>query len=254
MRIVGLCSTYREGRLALSAVRSLLRACDVVHVWDGPIALASPGGDQSDWAVFKRESRVIVHHGEWETDAAKRTAMLAGTRRYDPPVWGVILDGDELLLYGEEIPALIAHHEREAEAEGRVSFGATLRLVSGDGSLGLIGARLLRLDLIERWLISSYHFLLKSGVEVSRGNAYLLQAGESDRADIESTTGMQIRRPLQGEPHILHRDYLRPPQRTVERLSKAEGDSFDTLVREAGLLEVHGEKPKDERLGIWLPQ
>jgi hypothetical protein len=223
-------------------------------VLDGPIGDAEPLGPQTDWAQFKKDPRVFVQAGAWATDAEKRTAMLHATRRHAEPVWGVILDGDELLLYGEQIPPLIEHHEWEAENKGETSFGITLRLLEGDGTLGLIMARVLRLDLIERWLISSYHLLLKNGMEVSRPNAYLLKAGEPDRADAESTTGMQMRRPLQGEPHILHQSFLRAPQRTAPRQSQAEGSEFDRLVREAGLMEAHGEQAKDDRPAIWLPR
>jgi hypothetical protein len=252
--IVGLVSCYREGRLAQDAVQSLLSCCDAVRVLEGPIGEPADGGRDTDWKAFHRDPRVIVQAGGWETDAAKRTALLQTTRRYPPPVWGVIVDGDELLMYGDGIPALLEHHEQEAEARGEVSWGATLRLVEGDGSCGLIMARLLRLDLIERWLISSYHLLLKNGVEVSRPNAYLLAGAEADRDELEPSTGMQVRRPLQGEPHILHRSFLRPPQRTAERQSKLEGSEFDRLVRDAGLGGVHGERPADDRVGIWLPQ
>ncbi len=259
--IVGLVSTYREGRLAEDAVRSLLSCCQHVIVADGPIGDNPPAGVETDWKVFRKDQRVAVHDfasftsgKSWLTDADKRTWLLEKTRRYPAPVWGIILDGDELLLYGEQIPALIEHHEQEARANEGTSLGATMRIVEGDGTCGVITARILRLDLIERWLISSYHLLLKNGQEVSKPNGYFLKAGEPDTDRIETTTGMQIRRPLQGEPHILHRSFLRPPQRSAERQSAAEATAFDELVRDAGLGELHGERPADERPAIWLPR
>jgi len=202
-----------------------------VIVADGPIGDNESDGLATDWSVFRKDQRVVVHHDHWKgTDADKRTWLLTKTRRYPTPTWGVILDGDELLLYGEQIPALIEHHEQEAKADGRESFGATLRLMEGDGTCGLIMARVLRLDLIERWLISSYHLQLRSGLEVSRPNAYILEAGQPDTAQVEPSTGMQIRRPLQGEPHILHRSWFRSAARTAQRQSAVEG----TRVRPAG--------------------
>ncbi len=251
--IVGLVSTYREGLLAAEAVRSLLACCDQVRVLDGPIGEPSGGGIETDWSVFRREQRVVVDHGACGSDAEKRTILLERTRRLPAPVWGVILDGDELLVNGQNLPSLIEHHELEAEANGQVSFGATLRLVEQDGSAGLIMARLLRLDLVERWLISSYHILLKTGMEVSRPNAYFLKAGEPDTDRVESSTGMQVRRPLQGEPHILHRSGLRPPQRNAERQSAAEGSALDQLAASVGLAGVRSEGTQDDRPAIWLP-
>ena len=255
--IVGLVSCYREGRLAADAARSLLACCETVLVFDSPIGEPpAEAGIETDWTLLKRESRVVVRRsGRWESDAIKRTAMLDATRRFPAPTWGVIVDGDELLMYGEQLPALIEHHEQEAAAQGRESFGATLRLVESDGGLGFIGARVLRLDLIERWLVSSYHLLLKVGVEVAKPNAYVLAAGEPDSAEVEPTTGMQIRRPLQGEPHILHRSLLRPPQREpVERQSAAEGSQFERLLQETGLAGIRGDEAADDRPGIWLPR
>ena len=251
--IVGLVSCYREGRLAADAVASLLGCCQVVWVLDGPIGEPREGGVDTDWTAFRKQP-VNVQYGTWESDAGKRTALLEKTRRYPGPVWGVIVDGDEVLMFPERIPALIEHHEAEAASKNEVSAGATLRIVEGDGTVGLVTARVLRLDLIERWLISSYHMLLRNGVEVSRPNAYILKAGEPDMLERDLTTGMQRRRPLIGEPHLLHLSWFRPPQRDAQRQSVAEGSEFDRLVREAGLSEAHGERPKDDRVGIWLPQ
>ena len=253
--IVGLVSCYREGQLAADAVRSLLPACQRVYVLEGPIGGASPQGVETNWLQFRKGGRVLVRPGSWGSDAEKRTALLRWVmQRQVGPVWGVIVDGDEQLMYPEGIPALIEHHTLEAEAQGTVSVGATLRLVEGDGTIGLILARVLRLDLIDRWLISSYHLLLKNGVEVSRPNAYILRPGDPDSEKTDLSTGMQLRRPLMGEPHILHRSWFRPPQRAAERQSAAEGTDFDRMVRAAGLGEAHGERPADDRPAIWLPQ
>lgn len=251
--IVGLVSSFVEGQLAADSVRSLLSCCDAVRVLEGPIGEGHTGGTDTDWTQFKRDGRVIVKRGGWGTDADKRTALLDETRRYSTPTWGVIVDADEILVSGEYLPSLIEYRQAQADVQDQIAINVPLRLVEADGSVGLITARVLRLDLIERWLISSYHILLRSGVEVSLPNAYPLRCGEPDRQETEKTTGLQIRRPHQGEPHILHRSILRAPDRDVERQSSAEGTMFDKLVKESGLDAAHGERAKDERVALWLP-
>lgn len=252
--IVGLVSTFQEGRLAEDAVRSLLPCCQVVLVNEGPITDARDVTiDRSGWTWARKEPRVTVAFGSYESDAEKRTALLTRSRRYPTPTWGVILDGDELLLHGEQIPALIEHHEQQAALAGSEPLRVPLRLVDGDGTVSVMTGRILRLDLVERWLISSYHILLRNGVEVSLANGKLVDVGVPDSRDLDVSTGFQLRRPLQGEPHILHRPFLRDPDRQAERQSSAEGNEFERLVRSAGLGSAHGETAKDERSSLWLP-
>lgn len=251
--IVGLVSTFCEGQLAADSVRSLLSCCAAVRVLDGPIGESSSGAN-TDWTQFKKEGRVVVGHGHWESDAEKRTALLQTTRRYSTPTWGVIVDADEILVSGEYLLSMIEYREAQASAAEQVAINVPLRLVEVDGRIGFVTARVLRLDLIERWLISSYHILLRSGVEISLPNAYPLACGEPDRMATEETTGLQIRRPHQGEPHILHRSILRAPDREVERQSAAESTEFDRMVRDAGMGEAHGESAQDDRSAIWLPR
>lgn len=253
--IVGLVSCYQDGRLAEDAIRSLLPCCQNVFVFDGPIGEPEPSylHSNTDWKALDKTGRMFRHIGQWASDAEKRTGLLAKSRRFPGPLWGIVLDSDELLVNGEQIPALIQYHEQQAENAEREPFRIPLRLMDGDGTASVMTGRILRLDLIERYLISSYHVKLTNGAEVSLANGVLVPAGEPDKTALDVTTGLQMRRPLQGEPHILHRAFLRPPQRTAERQSVAEGSAFDALVREAGLGEAHGEKPRDERSAIWLP-
>lgn len=251
--IVGLVSTWNEGRLAADAVRSLLACCDVVLVQDGPIGEAA-GGIPTDWTAFRRDPRVIVasQGAPYVSDADKRTWLLERTLRYPGPVWGVILDGDELLVHGGQVPALLEHHEAQAALQEREPLRVPLRLVDGDGTTSVVTGRILRVDLAERYVHSSYEIRLRNGVTVALGNGRLVGGDEPDTTRLDVTTGLQLRRPLQGEPHILHRPYLRAPQRDAVRQSAAEGAGFETLVREAGL----GSLPdaQDGRTSIWLPQ
>lgn len=254
--IVGLCSTFREGRLAESAVRSLLPACDRVIVLDGPIGDAPPLGPETDWRRIK-DGRVVIEHGHWETDANKRTAMLRkaknvyatanerGAGRWGGPgLWGVILDGDELLVHADVLPEYFDALPPEA-------LGFSLHLMELDGSCSYIPNRVLRLDQIESWAISSYAFVLTSGITVSKPNVKILDAGEPDSAELAKVgdSMRQRRRPLQGEPHILHRSVLRHPDRQrVQRQHDAEAEAFAELA--GGMV---GPTPEPGGHPLWLP-
>ncbi len=245
--IVGLCSTYREGRLA--AFRSLLPACDQgVFVLEGPIGDAPPAGPETDWRSLQKTGRVVVRRGAWESDAEKRTEMLEFAKtvgRDGEPLWGVILDGDELLLHGDVLPEYF-------DALPADAGGFSVHLVELDGSCSYIPNRLLRLDAIDSWAISSYAFTLTSGVTVSLPNVKILAAGQPDTDEWVDVNGAsrQRRRPLQGEPHILHRSVLRPPERqTVRRQHEAEADTFAQLAQGVPV----GDQPAPAGARIWLP-
>lgn len=248
MRITGLVSTYEEGMLAEEAVASLLVCCASVLVFEGPI------GDRpaeevapSNWGRFGKVPRVVVRKGAWGSDAEKRTAMLQAAQGLGAE-WGLVLDGDEVLVWGEFFPSLIEHVEHLERKTGEEMIGFPLRIVELDGSCAMLGARVLRLDRIERYVISSYHLLLKAGVEISKPNAPLVLAGEPDGTD--RIGAMQKRRPVAGEPHVLHRSLMRSPLRQVKRQHVAEGESFEEL-------DVDGlrfEAPNDDAgVKIWLP-
>lgn len=242
--IVGLVSTFEEGRLATEAVASLLPACRSVVVFDGPIGDAARSGYASDWTELRKSGRVIVREGSWASDAEKRTAMLEHTRRYPAPVWGLILDGDELLLHGESIPSWIEFYENAAADAGREPLRCPLRLTDGDGTVSVMTGRILRLDLVESWLFSSYEIMLRNGVPVALGNGKLRAVGQPDSEERDVSTGLQLRRPLPGEPSIVHRAHLRAPGRLAARQSEHERDRFAQLAQ--------GETA-DERVEIWLP-
>ncbi len=253
--IVGLCSTFREGRLALSAVRSLLECCDRVLALEGPIGDAPAAGDETDWREIK-DGRLLVKRGAWRTDAEKRTEMLDEAKRIHMrkipdaitglyPLWGVILDGDELLVNAAVLPEYF-------DALPADALGFSLHLLELDGSCSMIPNRLLRLDRVERWVISSYAFLV-DGVVVSKPNVKILAAGEPDSADLVDVGDgrRQRRRPLQGEPFILHRSVLRSPERQahVARMHEAEPEAFEALRAGAPV----GEDADPGGVRLWLP-
>lgn len=212
-------------------MRSLQAACDTVIVAEGPV-----GDLRSDAAESVWPTGCVVIRGKWNSDAAKRTAMLHRAQRFPGCKWGVILDGDELLVNGENLPEYFPALAPEA-------MGFSLHLMEFDGSCSYIPNRVLRLDKIKEWTLSSYSFMLKTGVIVQRGNVPVLRGGEPEPpADLPAGPGMfernpqawvdlgdgirQRRRPLAGEPHILHRSVLRSPARQqLRRLNEVEAET-----------------------------
>ena len=256
-RVIGLVSTYQDGELAVSAVRSLLAACTTVHVAVGPIGVAGDPLPEFDTIVESAPlPGVVVFSSAWDSDAGKRTVLLEHAKaltlraRRSPPRWGVVLDGDELLVNGAELAPLVAHADEVERVTGEKQYGVALRIVEADGSCSRIPARVLRLDRIVRYLVSSYHLELEGGVEVSMPNVPLVLAGEPDSARL--VAGMQARRPLPGEPCILHRSHLRSPARTARRQNVAEAEAFAELDR-LGLRHESPHVPANAPR-LWLPQ
>src|SRR5215469_14569311 len=99
--IVGMVPTYKEGKLARDAIASILPICKAVIVFEGPISNAPSEGIPSDFSSFKKDQRVIIKYGEWDSEVHKRNEMLDFTRRYPAPVWGVFVDADEIVIWPE---------------------------------------------------------------------------------------------------------------------------------------------------------
>lgn len=215
--IVGLISSHREGWLVRGAIETALEGCDTVLVFEGPVGGATDAGEPS--ALDKLPSGVVVKRSEWASDATKRTQMvrwaqerLGGNERV---LWGLWLDGDELLCNGRWLPDYI----RRVEAGG--DHGFTIRIVElQDGSIARAPSRIFRADLIDHYVHGAYQFLAKgSSVVVTLPNQ-----PESDiewQKDRQAHETMFMRPPLPGEPHIVHRAFLRPPSERV-RLHQVE--------------------------------
>jgi hypothetical protein len=228
VKVVGLVTSWREGTLVQGAVRSALAACDVVVCFDGPAGVDTGVGEMSDFSPWMssrghvRESHLILRSGEWASDAAKRTAMVSYAHRWSDhaPVWGVWVDGDEVLLWGEYLRDYlirIGEGEAAAPAEG-ARGGMVLKLADMDGQVWNCYAKVIRVDLVEAILESSYQ------VKFFGSDAVLALPNE-----LASVA------PLQGEPHLLHRSMLRPPGRDSQRLHKREPDWYERTAREQGL-------------------
>lgn len=234
--IVALISTYKEEEILDSAIESV-QCLDATIIFDGPTN--EPRGDISLVYTFD-EGTEIKFSGGWESDAKKRTEMLLYAQSAFPDAWALWLDGDEVLLWGE----YLKDHCRRAEEE-TATGGTTLRIVEYDGSVAQCYGKLIRLDAVKRYVMSSYEVELSSGLTVALPNVPICYAGGLPYGDITDVTNPLLglnRPPLQGEPHLLHRHGLRSPKRTVERLHNTEAESFQTLVRQAGLEGV--DKPK----------
>lgn len=163
--------------------------------------------------------------------------MLAEAKRRNGngPLWGVWLDGDELLAHGEylrdRLQAILWNDE--ADGTGRPTIHAPLWVVEADGSMAVTTGRLVRLDLIRSYDISVSVVTNSRGIEEGFGNRQTdarlwlevwMRAVETGR--------MLAWPPGPLEPCIVHRSGLRHPARRGLRLHRQEADE----LRKAGKL------------------
>ena len=232
MKIVGLVPTFQEGRLAWSAIGSLYAGCDHVAVFDGPVGGNAATGRAS---VFpKPDGKFTVKHGAWESDAAKRTAMLRWVQSrtwLEDDTWIVWLDGDEVMLWGEYLPDMI---ERACEEGGDDSpvGGIPIRLTELEGTTSLAMGRVLRASAVSEYLISISLVALANGETVTLGNLPVwnwrdgpMLVSRDDQGGI--VVDPRCRPATPGEPQILHRSAWRSKTREVQRQSEAEQAAFE---------------------------
>jgi hypothetical protein len=228
LSVVALISSYKEGTLLDSCVRSVRRHVDDVIVFEGPTDGIAHGS-----TPLRLSTLTSVRYGNWKSDAEKRTAMLLfalKATRLVKPLWVLWLDGDEVLLHGEYLRDWINRADKVSGAGG-----FPLRLVELDGSVALCHGKLVRGDLVKRYVESSYQLELLNGVTIAVPNEPICAAGGIPLNRPEGLKGADIfddpdllawlgrnRPPLIGEPHLLHRSLLRDPDRDVPRLHEAE--------------------------------
>lgn len=235
--LVGLCSSYAEGELVRGAVRSLLEACDHVYLYEGPAG--EPIADEhmvpaTDLGEDLEAYDLTIHYGRWRSDARKRQAMLERVKKDHPgPLWGVIVDADEVLMNGvylrDWLLRLDYHEDVDADAE---YLGKPMRIVELDGSVGWVRGRLLRLDRVLEYRVSTSVFNTTQGLFTNAGN---VPDSYSDwavprRAYLEGDR-MVMKPPLPTEPYIVHRSMLRHPLRAGLRMHEQERDE----LRSAGM-------------------
>jgi hypothetical protein len=135
-------------------------------------------------------------------------------RRHDGPTWGVWVDGDEAMLWPEMLPDYL----RKVVDEQPDAVAMSVKIVEADGSVADCGAKVIRVDLVEAVLQSSYQVkCFGSDAVLSLGNSPAQQA------------------PLPGEPHLIHRSFLRPADRATDRLHEREPDWFDEHAAAQGI-------------------
>jgi hypothetical protein len=230
--IVGLCSSYLEGPLVQGAMQSLLQACDRVVVFEGPAGAPLeedvPESDFTPWANLGWDQRQPeIKHGRWRTDAHKRTAMIESLRPFTEPTWGVWIDGDEVLCDPQYLRDWLNFADWKEEESGVKNLGWPLKIVEMDGSISVCQAKVLRVDRLDSYSVSSSVFKDALGQLHGRGN-YLAGIDEFG-------TGEHLRNlgkpdggylfhwpPLPCEPYIMHRWRLRHPRRSGLRLSDQE--------------------------------
>lgn len=230
MRVVGLISSYREGRLTLGAVRSLHAVgLDDLLISEGPAGELPEGIEEAPASEWPEGMAELVNHGRWRTDGRKRNMMLAEAKRRHAlhegePLWGVWLDGDELLAHGEYLRDRLQAVLWEDEASGRApTLNLPLWTREPDNSMAITGGRLVRLDLIRSYEISVSVVRSVGDEEQGLGNVTTdaslwlelwMQAAESGR--------MLAWPPGPLEPCIVHRSHLRHPARKGLRLHEQE--------------------------------
>jgi hypothetical protein len=243
--IVGLCSSYLEGPLVQGAIRSLLAACDRVVVFEGPAGAPLdqdvPASDFSSWKIPGLDQLPLVvpsdvwgkneigfFYGKWQTDAKKRTAMVESLRPFTEPTWGVWLDGDEVLRNPEYMRDWLQYFDWQEEETGKRNMGWPIKIVEMDGSVAVVQAKVMRIDRLDSFSVSSSVFKNALGQLDARGNyrasisdfplkAHLEQIADPDGGFMFSWDSFAM-----FEPYIIHRSRLRHPRRTGLRLHEQE--------------------------------
>lgn len=250
VKLVGLVSSYHEGRLLQGCLRSLEAAePDRILVYEGPAGDPLPpealaAAPVSAWGDTR------CHTGRWRTDARKRNEMVQEAKRIvwadgneDGEVWGVWLDGDEVLHGGEWLRDILQSvswrdaEERRLNPEALPTVRYPLRKIEPDGTMSTTGSRLVRLDLIRSIDVSVSVVTTAAGIEEAWGDRLddsqlwirlFLQAIDAGR--------MIGWPPLPCEPVIVHRSHLRHPARSGLRMHHQEKEELER----AGLYDATG--------------
>lgn len=233
MKLIGCLSTYNEGNLLRECVRSLLKAVDYAVLFEGPFGENPPAQlplklNYPDLLRAVKDRRLIIKQSTWPTQAHKLTELtrfcVQTFQKTDEPVWGMHLDGDEVLLYGELLRDIVERFTQASPDERYMN----IKLVEMDGTVGGTQTHLIRMDLIETYFVSGSQILFK---------------GDSFPVSLHNPPGDRF--PIMGEPHILHRSVLRPEGRDDPALRahlSEEARWFDLASEAHGL---SGVKPGD---------
>ena len=246
MNLVACVSAYREGELVHAAIASALEATDRVFVFEGPAgdddAQDAPETDYSRWG-----DRIVLRGGRWRADAEKRTAMVdhVKTLALAPPLWCVWVDGDEVLVNGEYLPDHLRALEWKDELAGASlddpdnlpSMGRPICIVEPSGLVIDCRAKVIRLDLIRRYVVSSSVVESVLGGYMGEGNKPVSLSKWFDERELFAAKDYMFfsHRPLPCEPFLVHRSHLRHPVRRGLRMSDQEMVEFKRESEARGL-------------------
>lgn len=211
--IICLMSTYREGLLPRGAIRSALKATPHVVVFEGLTEIGSeiPESEPTNLGPYKR---YLKFTGQWNSETAKRTAMLDYARnKFGKSFWVLLLDADELLVWGEYLPDWLSVLNPKDPKEVVVPIKVTEAAYRKDPETkeetdrfwtDIGPSHLYHSSLIKRYAVGAWQFETWDG-----------QIVKLDRLPA-------AREPMQGEPHILHRSFLRRGERRFFRANQHE--------------------------------
>jgi hypothetical protein len=246
--LVALVSAYKEGPLALGAIRSALEAePDRCLVYEGPAG--DELDDCPDTPYPSRQNRhgFTLEHGTWRADAEKRTAMVEHVRALNlrPPVWGVWVDGDEILCNGQYLRDILQSLQWEDEQNGATvdnldnlpRMGYPIRIVEPSGLIISCRAKVIRLDLIKRYVVSSSVVESVLGGYMGEGNKPDSLSKWFDDRELFAAKdyAFYAHPPLPCEPFLYHRSWQRHPNRRPVRMSEQEMVEFKRATEERGL-------------------
>lgn len=221
--LVCLLSSYREGTLIQGAIRSAQETRAPIHVWEGQAGDETTEGPPTDTTGL---DGFHWHHGRWHTDAAKRTEMVrAMVKLYGAPLWGLWIDGDEIIVNAQYLPDVIRSvmESEEHDPLDTPRAGIPLHLVERDGRVSIARARCVRIDLIDKYVLSSSGIRFKSGVTQPEGNIPVDgRRWFEDRAEAFRDGAVFLPPPLPCEPFVLHRSWMRHPLRRGLRMHEQE--------------------------------
>lgn len=231
--------TLREGQLVVSALDSVQGAVDELVVWEGPAGKVSLPADVPATRDLSDDPLVHWKAGRWESDPAKRTAMIHWCREkwHDLPLWVLWLDADEVVVNSWALRDLIRRQMWEDEARGASIIapdnlptgGLVLRYVEADGSVSKEWGRLVRADLIRRYLVSNLIVEGINGVQNRLGRR--IEDAREWREPRLKVHGhaLVLDPPLPAEPFFVHRSHLRHPGRERLRLHEQEHEQLVAL-------------------------
>lgn len=241
--LVACVSAYKEGPLVHGAISSALDAApDELVVFEGPAGEEIDGCPETDYSHFPS-----VTHGTWRADAEKRTAIVEHVRALalPAPVWGVWVDGDEILCNGEYLRDILQALQWEDEERGASlddpenlpTMGRPIRIVEPSGLIISCRAKVIRLDLVKRYVVSSSVVESVLGGYMGEGNKPDSLSKWFDDREVFAAKdyAFYAHPPLPCEPFLQHRSWLRHPKRRPVRMSDQEMHEFKRETEERGL-------------------